>query len=91
MRARYRESFSCPTLFEPGRVFQYTIQVNPTSILFRRGHRIRLALSSSDFPNFDRNHNTGGDDYRESTLRRARQTIFHDGSRPSHLILPVIP
>ena len=91
VRARYRESFSNPTLIEPGQVYQYTIQVNPTSNLFRRGHRIRLTLSSSDFPNFDRNHNTGGDDYRESTLRRAQQTIFHDGSRPSHLILPVIP
>ena len=75
VRARYRESFASPSLIEPGRVYEYTIQVNPTSNLFRRGHRIRLDVSSSDFPNFDRNHNTGGDDYFESTLATARQTV----------------
>lgn len=91
VRARYRESFERPTLIEPGRVYAYTIELNPTSNLFRRGHRIRIDITSSDFPNFDRNHNTGGDDYRESALQTARQTIFHDASRPSRAILPVIP
>jgi len=90
VRARYRESYDSPTLIEPGRVYEYTIQVNPTSNLFRRGHRIRLAVSSSDFPNFDRNHNTGGDDYFESTLATARQTVYHDRERPSRVVLPVI-
>jgi putative CocE/NonD family hydrolase len=91
VRARYRESFDRPSLIEPGRAYEYTIRVNPTSNLFRRGHRIRLDISSSDFPNFDRNHNTGGDDYREATLAAAQQTLFHDAARPSRLILPVIP
>ncbi len=91
VRARYRESYENPTLIEPGRVYEYTIQVNPTSNLFRPGHRMRLDISSSDFPNFDRNHNTGGDDYKEATLQIARQQIFHDAARPSRLILPVIP
>ena len=90
VRARYRESFASPSLIEPGRVYEYTIQVNPTSNLFRRGHRIRLDVSSSDFPNFDRNHNTGGDDYFESTLVTARQTVYHDRERPSRVVLPVI-
>jgi putative CocE/NonD family hydrolase len=91
VRARYRESFEAPTLIEPDRVYQYTIRVNPTSNQFKAGHRIRLDVTSSDFPNFDRNHNTGGDDYREATLRSARQRIFHDAVHPSHLILPIIP
>ncbi len=91
VRARYRDSISEPTLIEPDRVYEYTIQMNPTSNLFKRGHRVRLGLSSSDFPDFDRNHNTGGDDYQESILKTAHQTIFHDRTRPSQLILPVIP
>ena len=90
VRARYRESFESPSLIEPDRLYEYTIQVNPTSNLFQRGHRIRVGISSSDFPNFDRNHNAGGDDYSESTLVTARQTVFHDGQRPSRIILPVI-
>ena len=91
VRARYRESFARPSLIEPGQAYEYTIQVNPTSNLFKRGHRLRLDISSSDFPNFDRNHNTGGHDYKEAHLQSAHQTIFHDAARPSRVILPVIP
>ena len=91
VRARFRESYDSPTLIEPGRVYEYTIALNPTSNLFERGHRIRVDISSSDFPNFDRNHNTGGNDYAETTLKSAHQTVFHDPARPSRVILPVIP
>ena len=91
VRARYRESFDSPSLIEPSEVYEYTIKVNPTSNLFKAGHRVQVHLSSSDFPNFDRNHNTGGDDYSESTLVTAKQTVFHDAERPSRVILPVIP
>jgi putative CocE/NonD family hydrolase len=91
VRARYRDSFDEPSLIEPGNAYEFTIQVNPTSNLFKRGHRIRLDITSSDFPNFDRNHNTGGDDYRESALETAQQTVYHDASRQSRVILPVIP
>lgn len=91
VRARYRHSFDAPSLLEPGCICGYTIRVNPTSNQFQQGHRIRLDVTSSDFPNFDRNHNTGGDDYREDTLVVARQRIFHDRKRPSHVILPIIP
>ena len=63
----------------------------PTSVLLRPGHRRRLAICSIDFPNFDRNHNTGLDDYTDASLQTARQTVFHDAERPSQVMLPVIP
>ena len=91
VRARYRESYERPSLIQPGEVYEYTIAVNPTANLFRVGHSIQMHLSSSDFPNFDRNHNTGGDDYSDPTLVAAKQTIFHDLERPSQVTLPVIP
>ena len=91
VRARYRDSFETPTLIEPGKVYEYHIEMNPTGNVFLPGHRIRLDISSSDFPNFDRNHNTGGDDYCESTLVTAQQTVSHDMTRPSRIVLPVIP
>ena len=91
VRARYRESYENPSLIEPSRAYAFTIQMNPTSNQFRRGHRIRLDISSSDFPNFDRNHNVGADDYSDPVLKVARQTIFHDAAHPSHIVLPIIP
>ncbi len=91
VRARYRESFENPSLIEPGKVYEYDITIHPTSNVFKPGHRIRLDVSSSDFPNFDRNHNTGGNDYADATLVAARQTVFHDAERPSRVILPIIP
>ena len=59
--------------------------------LFRKGHRIRVDIASSVFPNFDRNHNTGRDFWSDTELRVATNTVFHDRSRPSRVILPVIP
>ena len=91
VRARYRESFESPSLLDPGRPYEFTFAVNPTGNLFKIGHRIRVDVSSSDFPNFDRNHNTGGDDYGESKLVTARQTVFHDEEHPSRIILPLVP
>ena len=90
VRSRYRESLEHPSLIEPGKPYEYTIQLNPTANLFRPGHRIRVDVTSSDFPNFDRNHNTGGDDYSESTLQIAHQTIFHDAAMRSRIVLPVV-
>ena len=91
VRARFRESFDRPSLLRPGKVYEYRIQMLPTANLFREGHRIRIDVSSSDFPNFDRNHNTGGDDYAETTFQVAHQEVFHDAGRPSRVILPVVP
>ncbi len=90
VRARYRSSFDNPTPIKPGTAYEYTIQLNPTANLFKPGHRIRVDVTSSDFPNFDRNHNTGGDDYAESTLLTARQRVFHGRAMASRVILPVI-
>ena len=59
-------------------------------VLLRAGSRLRLDVSSSDFPNFDRNHNTGRDYWSDPTLRTARQTIFTDREHPSRLIVPVL-
>ncbi len=91
IRARYRESFTQPTLLEPGAVYRYEITGMVTSNVFRRGHRLRVEISSSNFPRFDRNLNTGGPIGQEHEPRVARQTILHSATYPSHLLLPVIP
>ena len=91
IRARYRESFEHPSLMEPGTVYEFTISLEVTSNLFERGHRIRLDLSSSNFPRIDRNPNTGHDFGVDAELRVAEQTIYHSRRYPSRLILPIIP
>ncbi|HET9257885.1 MAG TPA: CocE/NonD family hydrolase [Pseudonocardiaceae bacterium] len=90
-RASFRESSTAPTPIEPGRVYQYTIAVWPTSNLFRAGHRIRLEISSSDFPQFDPNPNTGSWLGESTEARIAHQRVLHDSQYPSALVLPVIP
>lgn len=91
VRARYRSGYDKPALLEPGRVCEYSIRLNPVGIVFKKGERIRLYVSSSDFPNFDRNHNTGRDYWSDPELRVAHQAVFHTPEFPSRLILPVIP
>lgn len=91
LRARYRRSKTKPELLAPGEPTEITIDVGATSNLFRAGHRIRLDVSSSNFPRFDRNPNTGGVFGDEAELRTAEQTVLHDGRHPSRLVLPVIP
>jgi len=91
IRARFRESQSAPSLITPDRVYEYTIDLWATSHVFKPGHRIRLEVSSSNFPRYDRNQNTGHDFGVDSEVRTAKQTIFHDGRYSSHLVLPVIP
>jgi putative CocE/NonD family hydrolase len=91
IRARFRESLSHPTFITPEKVYEYTIDLWATSHVFKAGHRLRLEVSSSNFPRYDRNPNTGHDFGVDAELRTAQQTIFHDSRYPSHLILPVIP
>ena len=88
MRASHRLGFDHPTPLGDAEVFEYTIQLNPVGVRFRAGERLRLSISSSDFPNFDRNHNTGAAPWTDPTLRVARQTIFHSPARPSRLAVP---
>jgi putative CocE/NonD family hydrolase len=92
LRARYRHSLSEPELLVPGQVYELHIGLEATSNLFKVGHRIRLDVSSSNFPRFDRNTNTGGPIFTESAanVKTARNTVYHDRQYPSRLILPVI-
>ena len=91
IRARYRDSMSQPSLPAPGRAYRYTIDLWATSNVFHAGHRIRLEISSSNFPRFDRNPNTGGEIAAETGLKPALQTILHDAAHPSHISLPIVP
>ena len=91
IRARYRHSRTTPALLTAGEVTQFAIDLWATSHVFLPGHRIRVEISSSNFPRFDRNLNTGGDQATGTRWQTARQTIFHDARYPSHLMLPVIP
>jgi putative CocE/NonD family hydrolase len=75
----------------PGEVYQVTIVPYPTSNLFAKGHRIRLDISSSNFPRFDVNPNTGEPLGKNRRLAIADNTVHHDAARPSHVVLPVIP
>lgn len=91
IRARYRESRKRAKLVQPGRVYEYTVDLWSTSNLFRKGHSIRLEVSSSNFPQFDRNMNSERHPFREGNPRIAVQKVFHDRAHPSRLVLPVIP
>ncbi|MEO8660962.1 MAG: CocE/NonD family hydrolase [Bryobacteraceae bacterium] len=91
LRLRYRKGLEQAELMTPGRVYPVTIDVGVTANVFQAGHRIRLEVSSSNFPRFDRNPNTGRAMAGETELRTARQKLWHGPQRPSHLLLPVIP
>ena len=91
MRARFRGSLSAPAPITPERVYEYAIDLWATSHVFKAGHRLRLEVSSSNFPRYDRNPNTGADFGADSELSTALQSVFHDRRYPSHLVLPVIP
>jgi putative CocE/NonD family hydrolase len=91
LRARYRKSWERPELFAPGEIAEVHIDAFPTSNLFKKGHKIRLDVSSSNFPHFDVNPNTGDPEGEGLTRRIARNTIYMDAARPSRVILPVIP
>jgi putative CocE/NonD family hydrolase len=91
LRARYRESLEKPQPVTPGEVYRMTIDAGVTSNVFRAGHRIRIEISSSNFPRFDRNPNTGAVVADEKQLRTAQQTIYHDRERHSYVLLPVVP
>jgi putative CocE/NonD family hydrolase len=91
LRLRYAEDPAVPRLRRPGEVVRATITLFPTANLFLPGHRIRLDVSSSNFPKFDVNPNTGEPEGRARRRRVAVNTVFVDAARPSHLVLPVLP
>jgi uncharacterized protein len=91
IRARYRHGLERPELLAPEEVQEYRVRLYSTSMVFRRGHRLRLDISSSNFPRFARNLNTGEAVATGTRVAVARQTILHTGHYPSRIILPVIP
>jgi uncharacterized protein len=92
LRARYRDSLSSPCPLVPTKVYRLSIDIGATAIRFRSDHRIRIDISSSNFPRFDRNLNTAGEIGAEdsSEAQQAQNTVYHGPGRPSHVVLPVI-
>jgi hypothetical protein len=91
-RLRWREGYDrAPAWMEPGRVYRVTLPPMTTSNWFAPGHRLRIEVSSSNFPRFDRNMNTGGDNYTETTFLVANNAIHHARQYPSQLTLTVVP
>jgi putative CocE/NonD family hydrolase len=91
LRARYRESSAAAQLMEPGKIYRIKIDLWATSNVFKKGHRIRVELSSSNFPRFDRNLNSGADAATDATSVKATNTIYHDREHPSALVLTLLP
>jgi putative CocE/NonD family hydrolase len=91
VRMRYRASLAKPELMKPGEVYQATIRLYPTSNVFAKGHRIRVDISSSNFPRFDVNPNTGDLLQQHRRTIGADNTVYHMGERSSHIVLPIIP
>lgn len=89
-RLRFRNGYEQEELAEPGVVYQLSFELYPTANRFAKGHRIRVDISSSNYPRFDVNPNTGGPLGRERRQRVAENRLYHDVSRPSHLVLPVL-
>jgi len=90
-RLRYRNSAGHSEFLEPGKICKVEIDVGATSNVFRAGHRLRLEISSSNFPRFDRNSNTEESPEHGSKFAKAENRIYHDTEHPSAIILPVIP
>lgn len=90
LRARFREGLDKPQLLTPGQAYRYTVDLVGTAVVFQPGHRIRVDITSSNFPQFDRNLNTGDPLGTGTQPRVAQQTIHHSASKPSAIVLPVV-
>jgi putative CocE/NonD family hydrolase len=91
VRARFRNGMDKPELITPNEIYEYQIDCWYTSQVFKAGHSIRLEISSSAFPKYDRNHNTGNPLGTDTEFNVAEQTIYHDAEHPSCVTLPIIP
>jgi uncharacterized protein len=91
VRARFRDGMDKPSLIEPGRVYAYDLDLWNTCQLYQKGHRIRIEISSSAFPKYDRNLNTGEALGKTTSMKVAEQKIYHDREHPSHVVLPIVP
>lgn len=90
LRARYRDARDRQEMMEPGQPYEFEITPFPTANVFQAGHRIRLEISSSNYPRFDVNPNTGEPLGRHTHTISADNTIYHDAARPSHIVLPLV-
>jgi putative CocE/NonD family hydrolase len=90
VRTRFLDGYDRVVRLEPGTPYELVIELSPVGVRLAPGTRIRLDISSSDFPNFDRNHNTGHEYWADAELRVARQTVFNDSERPSRLVVDVL-
>ena len=91
VRARFRNGTDNPELMTPGQIYRFEIDMWDTSNLFQEGHRIRVEISSSNFPRYNRNLNSGNRLESDTEITIANQTIYHDAGQPTHVTLPVIP
>ncbi len=91
VRARFRDSLAAPSPIVPDRVYEYRLDLWATSHLFKAGHRLGLEVSSSNFPRYDRNPNSGHDLFADAELARAHQSVFHDSRYGSRVVLPIVP
>ena len=89
-RARFRDSLKEEKLMEPGKIYPLTVRLYPTSNVFKKGHRLRVDISSSNFPRFDVNPNTGEPLQQHRSVKTAINTLLHDAEHPSHIVLPVM-
>jgi putative CocE/NonD family hydrolase len=91
VRARYRATREKAEFLEPGRIYEFTIEPFPTANVFKKGHRIRVDISSSNFPRFDVNPNTGEPIGKSRRLVPSDITLHHSATYPSHIVLPIAP
>ena len=91
IRARYLNQNGPTSLIQAGTIYKYEIDIWATSNVFKKGHQIRLEISSSNFPRFDRNTNTGNPIGEDKDYVSALETVYHNADYPSHVVLPVIP
>jgi putative CocE/NonD family hydrolase len=90
IRARYRRSYFKPEFITPGDVYEYTINLGNTSQVFKKGHRLRIVINSSNFPEWDRNMNTGNPTGEDESGVLATQTVYHQTEYASYIDLPLI-
>ena len=91
LRARFREGLDKIKLLTANQVYEYDIELTSTANVFKPGHRIRIDVTSSNFPQFDRNPNTGAPLGSGTETRIAQQTVYHGSNRLSHIVLPIVP
>jgi putative CocE/NonD family hydrolase len=91
LRAKFKDGLDKINLLTPGEVYEFEIEMTGTANVFQKGHRIRVDITSSNFPQFNRNPNTGNPLGSSAETRIAHQTIHHGGPKPSHIVLPLVP